>query len=176
MSTAPAPVTEKEIVNNRALITTANRNYRTLLRQIDTLTHEESLLQPPFRGNCLNWVMGHIVQSRDRMLRLVGEATLWTPEQVARYERDSEPVLADAPDVLRFEKIVADLGTQNQRLVARLETMTQDDLDTIGIEAIKGITDWTIGEWLHFLLWHETYHLGTTEQLRQLAGRNDKVI
>jgi len=46
----------------------------------------------------------------------------------------------------------------------------------IGVEAIKGITDWTVGEWLNFLLWHETYHVGTTEQLRQLAGKNDKVI
>jgi len=95
MSATPEAVVEKEIVNNRALITIAHRNYGTLLRQIDTLTHEDSRLQPPFRGNCLNWVMGHIVQSRDRMLRVVGEATVWTPEQVARYERNSPPVLAE---------------------------------------------------------------------------------
>ena len=35
---------------------------------------------------------------------------------------------------------------------------------------------WTTAEFLHFLLWHETYHTGQTELLRQLTGVNDKVI
>ena len=31
-------------------------NHYILNRQIEGLTHEDSLLQLPFRGNCLNWV------------------------------------------------------------------------------------------------------------------------
>ncbi len=34
----------------------------------------------------------------------------------------------------------------------------------------------TTAEMLHFLCWHETYHIGQTELLRQVIGKNDKVI
>ena len=34
----------------------------------------------------------------------------------------------------------------------------------------------TLGERLFFLYFHETYHAGQTEYLRQLAGKDDKVI
>ncbi|MGC8787954.1 MAG: hypothetical protein ACP5Q1_11065, partial [Anaerolineae bacterium] len=34
----------------------------------------------------------------------------------------------------------------------------------------------TVAERLFFLYFHETYHVGQTELLRQLAGTNDKVI
>lgn len=40
------------------------RNTAIIKMQIEGLTHEESLLQPPFRANCLNWVLGHINVSR----------------------------------------------------------------------------------------------------------------
>ena len=31
------------------------------------LSHEDSLVQPPAGGNCLNWVAAHIVASRGAM-------------------------------------------------------------------------------------------------------------
>ncbi|MEM8861967.1 MAG: hypothetical protein AAGD96_26900, partial [Chloroflexota bacterium] len=34
----------------------------------------------------------------------------------------------------------------------------------------------TVAERLLFLAWHEGYHVGQTEYLRQLAGKDDKII
>ena len=42
------------------------------------------------------------------------------------------------------------------------------------IQTARGET--TLGERLVFLHWHETYHVGQLELLRQLAGTNDAVI
>jgi hypothetical protein len=168
-------VETKPLIEAQILLDMAERNYSTLLRQVGDLTHEDSLLQPPFRGNCLNWVVGHLTQSRDKMLQLIDEPSIWTPQQIARYERDSAPITG-GEDALPFEKILADLKTAHERLTARLQTMTVDELAAPAKEIIKGATSWNIGEFLHFLLWHETYHLGNTELLRQLAGKNDKVI
>ena len=168
-------VVEQEIISSKSLIKVAARNCGVIQAQAEGITHEQSLMQPPMRGNCMNWVVGHIVQSRDRMLRVAGLPMVWTPEQIARYERDSAPIL-DGHDALPFEKMLADLAVQNERLIARLQTISRDELDAVGVEAIKGITTWTVAEWLQFLLWHETYHLGNLEILRQLAGKNDKVI
>jgi hypothetical protein len=60
-------------------------NYRVIRRQVDGLTHEDSLLQLPFRGNCLNWVLGHIVATRNRALALLGEPPIWSEAEAARY-------------------------------------------------------------------------------------------
>ena len=100
------------------MITTANlteafaRNVAIIRRQAAGLTQEESLRQPPFRGNCLNWVVGHLADYRDHILRALG----------------AEPVMGEA------------------------------------------------GERLFFWYFHETYHVGQTELLRQLAGKDDKII
>ena len=36
------------------------RNANVIKMQTKDLTHADSLRQPPFQGNCLNWVLGHI--------------------------------------------------------------------------------------------------------------------
>ena len=166
---------EHIVIDAQLLTIPLERNFGVIQAQIKGLTHEDSLLQLPFRGNCLNWILGHITQSRNKMLDLVNESLVWTPEEVARYERNSEPVTS-GEDALRFEKIIADLGTAHQRLIAALAPMTPDDLGVTGKEVIKGTPPWSIAEYLNFLIWHETYHVGQTEILRQLSGVNDKVI
>ena len=50
------------------------RNVSIAQMQAKDLTHEDSLLQPPFRGNCLNWVLGHMLSNRDAILGWLGEA------------------------------------------------------------------------------------------------------
>ncbi len=157
------------------LIEILERNYRILLRQCDGLTHADSLLQPPFRGNCLNWVLGHLTQSRERLLKLFDLPTLWADAEVERYQRDSPPVLHAGPDIIPMERMLHDFEAAHQGLHARLEVVTSAELDQPGKEIIKG-GEMTIGEWVAFLLWHETYHIGQLEYLRQLAGKNDKVI
>jgi hypothetical protein len=166
---------EQLVIDAQYLIMPLERNFGVIQKQINGLTHKDSLLQLPFRGNCLNWVLGHITQSRNKMLDLVNEPLVWTAEEVVRYERNSEPVTT-GEDALRFEKITADLDTIHQRLVARLTRMTPDELSVRGKEVIKGTPPWSIAEYLNFLIWHETYHVGQTEILRQLTGVNDKVI
>ncbi|MBL8165289.1 MAG: DinB family protein [Anaerolineae bacterium] len=160
----------------KSLITTAERNFGVLKREVEGLTHADSLVQPPFRGNCLNWVVGHVTQSRDKMLQALGEASVWTAEQIDRYERESEPITADMPGVIPFEQMMADLAITQERLLGALKRCEQTTLDTRAPEVIKGLPEWSIGETLAFLLWHETYHVGQTNLLRQVAGKNDKTI
>ena len=151
------------------------RNYGVIQRQIKGLTHEHSLIQPPFRGNCMNWVLGHLVVSRERILIMIGSPTVWTPEQRARYERDAEPIV-DGMDALPFDKIVADLTTSQERICSWLESCTLEELNAQVIPHNIPTNAAPLWEWMEFLLWHEAYHLGNLELLRQLAGMNDKVI
>ena len=54
-------------------------NLRVLKMQTAGLSHEDSLLQPPFRGNCLNWVLGHTTANRDKALAAFGETEIMSP-------------------------------------------------------------------------------------------------
>ena len=60
-------------IDSEMLIYLYGITYYVVKQQVDDLTHEDSLLQPPFRGNCLNWVLGHIVVHRDKALVTLGE-------------------------------------------------------------------------------------------------------
>jgi hypothetical protein len=40
------------------------RNVSIIKRQTEGVSHEESLIQLPFRANSLNWILGHLVANR----------------------------------------------------------------------------------------------------------------
>ena len=143
-------------------------NHRLIHMQIGGFTHEDSVLQLPFRGNCLNWVLGHIVVNRNVALTILGEGTAWSDEESVRYATDSDPI-AGARDALRLERIVSDLDRAQERLDAAFRNVSPERW-----EARAG--EQTVGERLAGLLWHETYHTGQTEYLRQLAGKDDAVV
>ena len=82
-------------------------NHWVVTHQTEGLTHEDSLLQLPFRGNCLNWVLGHILVSREQVLGMLGIEGSWTEEEIGRYKYDSEPITsADDPGILSFDPLV----------------------------------------------------------------------
>ncbi len=148
-------------------------NLDIVKRQTAGLTHADSLLQPPFRGNCLNWVLGHIVDSRSGVLTALGEEPLLSEAQAARYGYGSEPVTCDGPDVIPMADLLAALERGQVRIEAGLRRATPEDLARKVEFAGRTMT---VGGKVFFLYFHETYHTGQTELLRQLAGTNDKVI
>lgn len=142
------------------------------------LTHADSLIQPPFRGNCFNWVLGHITEGRDRMLTALGQPMCLSEIETNFYKRGSEPITEEAtadsdhlqamflPDLLRT------LNNQHELLISYFQQATTESLAEIAFPE-KGTT---VGEWVAFLHWHETYHVGQLELLRQLSGVDDAVV
>ena len=45
--------------------------------QTADLTQDDSLFQPPGGGNCANWLVGHVVTSRNQMLEMLGRPPIW---------------------------------------------------------------------------------------------------
>ena len=64
------------------LIEALARNVSVVKMQTQGLTHADTLIQPHFGGNCLNWVLGHIVENRDRILELIGQKELFLVEDL----------------------------------------------------------------------------------------------
>ena len=134
---------------------------------VKDLTHEESLLQPGGGGNCLNWVVGHIVANRNHIHALLGEAPIWGEEDYARFKRGSAPV-RDAAGARPFEKLLEDFSKSQTQVRAGLERMTEAKL-------AEAAGDETVGDKLAFLQFHEAYHVGQAGLLRRLAGKKGAI-
>ena len=75
--------------------------------------------------------------------------------------------------MLPLEELLRLLAASQEPLAAALGRATPDDLAR---EWQVGQRTTTVGAWVFFLYFHETYHVGQTELLRQLAGADDKII
>jgi hypothetical protein len=129
------------------------------------LTHAESVLQLPFPANCLNWVLGHIINGRNTALELLGAKTVWDEELGDRYRSGSEPITS-----LEQARVLADLLQNLEQAQAALEMA----LERCPPSELERLVETERGEkprWEHLagLSWHETYHIGQLEIFRALA-------
>ena len=143
---------------------------RVIRRQLDGLQESDLFLQPQPRGNCANWILGHIVQSRQDILRSLGLDVFWTEEEEAIYKFGSEPITSQDCPHLPLERLLNDMVRSEEMIVTRLQSITDDELDVLDDE------EPSLGKTINFQIWHEGYHTGQFEVLRQLSGVNDKVI
>lgn len=160
------------MLSQQDLIEAFARNVHVIQAQAAGVTHEESMIPLPFQGNRMNWVVGHIAVNRDNILDLLGEGPVLGAEG-ALYSRGSEELREDTPGVLPLEELLARLEQGQQLLAAALGRLSEEDLAR---PITRGERTASLAQRIFFLYFHETYHVGQTELLRQLAGKNDKVI
>ncbi|WP_420631859.1 DinB family protein [Candidatus Leptofilum sp.] len=140
-------------------------------KQAEGLSHEQMLLQLPFRGNCFNWVLGHIATNRDQVLTLLGQEAIFSEDEVALYKTGSEPVI-EVGTAVHSNKLLDAIRESQARIEAGLKTVSAEKLAEIFNEEHQQ----TVADRIAGLHWHETYHTGQLELLRQLAGTNDRII
>ncbi len=158
-------------MSTSTLIIQTGYNHYVLKKNLEGLSHEDSLIQPAPGGNCLNWVLGHIVASRGRTLTAVGEEPIWGPREAASYERSSDPI-TNAGQALPLERILADLDASQEKILAGLQKLTDEDLAAKSSFSPSNNEKETIGSLLAGLLFHEAYHAGQTGLLRRLIGKD----
>ena len=149
------------------------RNQWVINEQTKGLNHADSLLQPKMRGNCLNYVLGHILVHREKIMKMLDLEPLMSEEQFQRYNYGADPVLEDSPDLIHLEDMLTMLDRSSEILVDTIKALAPGELEK---EIKLGESTATLGQRIEFYAWHDTYHVGQTEYLRQLSGVDDKVI
>lgn len=152
-------------------------NHWIIEKQVEGLTHEQTLLALPFRANRMNWVLGHLAEHRDWMLRAVDQTTLMPAQEALRYRRGSEPI-SDLNEAVDLAILLDYLRRSRECLLRSIETASTDFLletPETGL-LMESQRERTRLQRLQGLLWHETYHVGQLEILRQLAGTDDQVL
>src|SRR5450759_2850814 len=87
----------------QTFLNSLKRCNRILHAEIKDITHAESLVQPPYNVNRLNWVLGHILTARDNSLRLLhlhGQLSeAFRLAQLAGQVQQAQDVVAGGEDV-----------------------------------------------------------------------------
>jgi hypothetical protein len=149
------------------------RNLKVIKRQIDGLSDDDALMQVPFRGNCLNWVLGHILDSRQAALRYLDIPGNVDENIDTLYGGDSAPITPQSKNIPPMSQIMTILNETEKLIDEKINSLTEEDMEK---EVGSGDRKALLGEKMEFLAWHEGYHVGQTEYLRQLTGTDDKVI
>src|SRR5688572_8255824 len=97
--TAPAPITEIDLWRQQ------NQMTRDVVgANVAGLTHEDSLVQPRPGGNCLNWVLGHLLSVYDGILPMMRQEPVMGEGALQRYVRGAPPI-QDRAEALSFEQM-----------------------------------------------------------------------
>ncbi len=153
-------------------LTQLKRNHDILHRQVAGVTQAESLLQLPFEGNCLNWVVGHILDGYNLCNVWLGLPVIDGEACQQLYGHGSKPITGPEP-AWELDRLLKMLDRDLMQLEAKVACMADAEFE-------RGVDMWMgripLIEALVFVLWHISYHTGQLEPLRQLAGKHDQVI
>lgn len=145
-----------------------------LERNIEGVSHEESLMPPQPGGNCLNWVVGHLTRARNQALRLLGRDPLFRNDDFAAYD-DNGGVPFRPETATSFDELKRRFKALQEPLVNGLNGMSAAALEKPAPVSLTGNPQETVGSLLAALAFHEAYHAGQTGILRRVVGREGAV-
>jgi len=139
-------------------------------RNTSDLSHAESMQIPKEGGNCINWILGHILGSRNGFLQILGEGPALPAEKIELYKRGSNP-LTDSEEALPLQNLLELFQSSHERMLLALQ---QTDPARLAEPAPFSPLDKpgeTVGSLLAGLIFHEAYHAGQTGTLRHILGK-----
>jgi uncharacterized damage-inducible protein DinB len=149
-------------------------NARTIHRVVrlnaDGITHEESLGQPQPAGNCMNWVLGHLICVYEEVLALLGQQPVMGKEALRRYGRGTPP-LQDGAAALPWDTLLTAWDQVSERVEAGLASLTAEKLDAPAPGSPRKNPNETVRSFLGLFFFHQAYHAGQMGILRRIAGK-----
>ncbi len=136
---------------------------------LEGVTHEESVVQPP-SGNCINWNVGHLVTVHNNICALLGLERVGDQAALKRYERGSAP-LTNPAEAMRLEKLIELWNSAVEKAKAGLKTVSEERLTSPAPMSPRNKPDETIGSLLTVTFFHQSYHVGSLAVLRRLVGK-----
>jgi uncharacterized damage-inducible protein DinB len=141
---------------------------------VDGVSHEESLIQPQPGGNCLNWVLGHLLAIYGEALPLLGQQPVRPRDELSHYQRGAPPI-TNPTDALPLEELKRGWDEACARVDAGLAALTDDRLAKSAPFSPSNNPDETVGSLLATVVFHQAYHSGQRGTLRRIAGKEGAI-
>jgi hypothetical protein len=170
MSTAvSSSIGEIEMLRHQARI-----SHQVIRLNVDGLSHEDSLIQPRPGGNCLNWVVGHLLAIYHHVLPLLGQEPVMPKEVLKRYDRGSPPI-RNAAEAIEFSELLSAWDECSRRVDLGLAGLNAEVLAAPAPASPRNNPNETVGSLLSTISWHQAYHCGQTGILRRAAGKEGAI-
>lgn len=156
------------------LMTQFGYNEYALRTNTADMNHQQSCIQPAPAGNCINWIVGHILSTRNKVLQLVDQKPIWSSDEAGWYATGSKPIV-DPESALPFDRMFKDLATSQTRIMEGLRKIGAEGLAKNVPPEMAGDKKVTVGNYLAGLAFHEAYHAGQTGIIRRLVGKDGAI-
>jgi uncharacterized damage-inducible protein DinB len=142
-------------------------NQFTLRRLLDDVSQEDCLQAPKPGVNTINWLLGHILATRQRLLKMMKAEGFWSDAEMAMYERGSKDFSpAHAVHLVVLRAALETSFEQIQRALPAAEASFGD------ASARRFIRDGeTLGDQIGYFVCHEEYHVGQIGLIRRLLDK-----
>ena len=158
------------------LITSFEVSQRLLMTNLEGISHEESITLPEGGGNSINWIAGHLLASRNSILKLAGGEVYLDSEGIAPYARGCKR-LEPGDKCMTIEKIREGLSETGKKVVKLLRAMPagelEQDIEIPGFP-VKFVEP-TRDAHISLLLYHEGYHVGQIGLARCVIGKQPQI-
>ncbi len=147
-------------MKNSETVTVFKFNNRVLHINIDDISHEESLASPKGGGNSINWIVGHMLASRDDIFEMIGLKRQCSEDITKTYSRGTQNV--DEVNAVNIKDLIKMFDATQKPLEDKIAEMDYSSNPS----ELKNLT---------FLAFHEAYHCGQTGILRRIAGKEGAI-
>jgi DinB superfamily len=137
-----------------------SRNLGVFQTNAESLKQKDFLVQTDTDGLHFNWILGHVLHSRQILLEALGaEPSVKNTEILKAYSRGSK---TQAAEIMSSQDLLQALEVSQAALEKSLEDADFASPSPMG----KG----TLEDYFELMTWQETYHAGQSGVLRRLAG------
>jgi uncharacterized damage-inducible protein DinB len=146
--------------------------YRVVARNIDGLTHADSLKPAAGGGNTANWILGHLANVQSSVMKVIGAPPVWESEQLERARFDHP--IRDGADAIHWDTLVERFNTSHEACLRALATLTDESLAEKMPDAFARPS--TRAGVLAGLVVHQWYHAGQLGMARRAAGKKAAIL
>ncbi len=134
---------------------------------------DHSRAAPSSGGHCMNWVLGHLTDTYNSFLPVLGEEMVWADGQGRPYARGSQPL--GEGEGLPWNELLAAWEAASTRFQQGLEAFDEARWSDKAPFSPLDDPDETMGSLLALLVFHQSYHVGQLGLLRRVAGLDTAV-
>ena len=159
-------------MQSKDLLLTANQHAHTLTMPLMEDLRTAPLIPPTPGGNHAHWVVGHLLFSEGRFRQIMDGGENQFEDLQSCFGGQSNPS-SDGSGYPSYSDLLSALQLQHQKVIALLETLTENDLDQPCRGCPPGFEPF-FGTWRHVFLMrsmHWMIHRGQLADCRRAAGR-----
>ena len=134
-------------------------------RNTDGINHRDSLVHPQPDGKTFNWILGHMVRTRNEILELIGKKPFYPKSKFEVYT----PKGFSEAKALDVEELKSCFNTLQGELEEGIKSLSADKFNEPA--TLRPDRKDTVGSILATVFWHEAYHAGQLGTMRRVIGK-----